>query len=101
MASRLKLHEELCNILGTRNVYFQPPESIKLQYPCIVYNLNRVETRHADNNVYKAERSYSVTLIHNNPDNEIIDKLIRFPMSRSDRVFQTQGLNHYVFTIYY
>ena len=32
MDRRLKLHEELCDILGSRNVYFQPPETVKMKY---------------------------------------------------------------------
>ena len=38
MDRRLQLHEELCSVLGSRNVYFQPPETIKLTYPCIIYS---------------------------------------------------------------
>ena len=28
---RMELHQILCNLLGTAYVYFQPPESIKMQ----------------------------------------------------------------------
>ena len=41
---RLELHEILCTILGSRNVYFQPPESIKMNYPAIVYGLDDMQT---------------------------------------------------------
>ena len=37
MASRLNLHNSLIEALGTKSVYFQPPESVKLVYPCIIY----------------------------------------------------------------
>ena len=37
MKTRYELHEFLCEILGSRNVYFQPPESVKMKYPAIVY----------------------------------------------------------------
>jgi len=32
---RIQLHEILCDVLGTRNVYFQPPESVDMNYPAI------------------------------------------------------------------
>ena len=48
MASRLELHEEFCNILGSRSVYFQPPASIKLNYPCIVYSISSVNKQDAN-----------------------------------------------------
>ena len=31
-----KLGKALIELLGSNNVYFQPPESIKIDYPCIV-----------------------------------------------------------------
>lgn len=101
MASRLKLHEELCNILGSTNVYFQPPETLKLKYPCIVYNLSDIITVKADDKVYRKYRQYTVTLIHNNPDNDIVDALDDLEYCAMDRTFVTSGLNHYVFTAYY
>ena len=33
MKTRYELHEFLCEILGSRNVYFQPPESVKMKDP--------------------------------------------------------------------
>ena len=45
---RLALHELLCEKLGSRNVYFQPPESIKMKYPAIVYSRNRIENTSAE-----------------------------------------------------
>ena len=40
---RLILHDELITLLGSSNVYFQPPTSIKMNYPCIIYKLDDVE----------------------------------------------------------
>ena len=40
MDRRLELQSELEKILGSRNVYYQPLPSLKLQYPCIVYERN-------------------------------------------------------------
>ena len=60
---RLALHELLCELLGSRNVYFQPPESVKMKYPAIVYSRNRIENTSADNVVYKQDVSYTITVI--------------------------------------
>lgn len=101
MASRLDLHELLCDILGTRNVYFQPPESVKMQYPCIVYKRSSVHTRFADNELYMRKKRYTVTIIDKNPDSEIPDKVMSVPMCTFDRHFTADNLNHDVFSIYY
>ena len=60
MASRLNLQTFLEKILESRNVYFQPPESVKMKYPAIVYALDDIENVHADNGVYSSHRHYSV-----------------------------------------
>lgn len=102
MASRLSLHEELCKTLGTRNVYFNPPESIKMTYPAIRYKLNRKLILSANNKNYTKFNSYSVTVIDKNPDSAIPDDLIeKFEMIDYDTCFVKDNLNHYVFTLFY
>ena len=49
MASRPELQTKLEELLGNRNVYYQPPESVKIEYPAIVYSKIRIDTRSADN----------------------------------------------------
>lgn len=99
--SRLSLHAIFEDILGSKNVYFQPPGSIKMQYPCIVYSLSEIPIKHANNGVYISNYCYDVTLIDPDPDNEFVDKLKELKYSRFKRHFSTQGLNHYVFTLKY
>lgn len=99
--TRLAFHSILEGILGNRNVYFQPPANIQLKYPCIVYSLTEIQEKTASNKKYKRDYSYKVTLIHKDPDNPIVDKLSNLPYSDLKSTFCTQGLNHYVFTIYY
>ena len=101
MHDRLKLHEKLCDILGSRHVYFQPPESIKMTYPAIVYSLNDISNRHGDNLPYMQSVSYSVTVIDKNPDSNIAETVSKFPRCRFNRHFISDNLNHYVFTLYY
>lgn len=101
MSSRLNLHEELCTLLGTRNVYFSPPTNVQMKYPAIVYELGGINNNFANNEVYKQSLSYEVTLIDKNPDSEFVEKLSKFPTSRFNRHFKSENLNHYVFTITY
>lgn len=102
MASRLELHEELCEILGSRNVYFQPPESVKMTYPCIRYDLSAVDQRHADDKTYYSSRRYEIIVIDRDPDSEIpFAVLDSFQMSRFDRKYTADNLNHFVITLYY
>ena len=101
MASRLELHENLCDILGTRNVYYQPPASIQLKYPCIVYNIDAMNTKYANNGPYIVKDRYTITLIDKDPDSEFVEKLKALPLSAFSRCYQSDNLNHSVFTIYY
>ena len=101
MNTRLDLHELLCDVLGSRNVYFQPPESLKMSYPAIVYSRSRIYNTFANNSVYKQKRAYDLTVIDENPDSEIVDKISKLPLCRFDRHFTSDNLNHDTFTIHY
>jgi hypothetical protein len=102
MASRLTLHKELCTLLGSNNVYFQPPESIKLRFPCIIYTLDKGDARFADNRVYSYTHQYTITYIDSNPDHDMIDKMFTsFSMCVHDRRFISNNLYHDVFSLYY
>ena len=101
MHDRQELHEVLCNILGSRNVYFQPPESVKMKYPAIVYSLSRIENRNANNSVYKQNNAYDVILIDSDPENETVNRISRLPLCRFDRYYVSNNLNHYAFTLYF
>lgn len=99
--TREDLHEILCSILGSRYVYFQPPESMKLKYPCIVYERSYIRMMRADNIIYKASKEYTVTIIDEDPDSEIPDKMLELPYCKFDRHFVSDNLNHDVFRLYY
>ena len=102
MASRLELHEEFCDILGSRNAYFQPPASIKLNYPCIVYSVSSVNKQNANDKMYKSMNEYKVVVIDSDPDSEISNKIIaHFPMCRFDRAYTSDNLNHSALSLYY
>ena len=101
MGSRLKLQEELENLLGTRNVYFQPPPSLKMKYPCIVYERVRINTKFADNIPYQLNKPYQLTYIDEDPDTDMPDKIARLPMCVFERPYVRDNLYHYSFRINY
>lgn len=104
MASRLSLHEKLLALFPANKqyVYFQPPESVKMKYPCIVYERTSADIKYADNLAYNYTKAYQVTIIDLDPDSEYVDKLFTaFPMTRFVRHFVSDNLNHDVFIIYY
>lgn len=101
MASRLELHEELCTKLGSRNVYFQPPESVKMNYPAIRYKLSRIKIGFANDKIYSKKKCYDATVIDKNPDSTIPDEMLGFPYCNFDRFYTADGLNHWAFTLYY
>lgn len=101
MGTRLELHEVLCDALGSRYAYFQPPESIKMKYPAIVYSRSDIDNDFANNDVYMQSLAYQVIVIDEDPDSEIVTKVSQLPMCRFDRHYTSDNLNHDVFTIYY
>lgn len=101
MNRREELHEILCEALGSRNVYFQPPESVKMKYPAIVYSRDDIDNSFANNSVYMQSLAYSVTVIDSDPDSEIVDKVSKLPRCQYDRHYKSDNMNHDVFTIYY
>lgn len=98
-----ELYDVLKDIIGDDgNVYFQPPENLKIKYPCIVFERNDAYIVRADNNPYIVTKRYTVTLITKTADNDIyLDKLLQLPMCSFDRQFITDNLVHEVFNIYY
>ena len=102
MGKREALHEELCTILGSRNVYFQTPESVKMNYDAIRYQLGGKDFKRANNTIYRSTNQYDGVVITRDPDTTIPDNLIaHFQMCSLGRPYTADNLNHYPFTIYY
>ena len=101
MGSRLELQNLLESILGSRNVYYQPPESIKIKYPAIIYSRNNIDNNFADDIVYMQNHTYQIIVIDTNPDSEIVNKISKLPMCRYNRHYTSDNLNHDVFILNY
>jgi hypothetical protein len=98
---RLLLQSLLEEVLGSSNVYFQPPANIKLSYPCIVYKRSGSDTIFADNVPYRRTTRYQVTVIDRNPDSNIPKKVGDLESCTHNDNFAVDNLNHDVFTLYY
>lgn len=102
MANRLDLHASLVHILGSNNVYFQPPESLKMKYPCIIYSKSGINNKRADDRIYTSTNRYEVTVIDSDPDSDIHEKILaEFQMCSFDRSYTADNLNHKTLTLYY
>lgn len=98
---RATLQEVLEKTLGSKNVYFQPPENLKLEYPCIVYQRETPAIKYADSSKYKWDQRYQVTVIDRSPDSEIPGRVANLLYSTPTNSFSVANLNHYVFTLYF
>ena len=102
MEKRLQLQSELEEILGTDNVYFQPPENVKLTYPCIIYAKAAPRLQHADDHVYRYTQRYDVTVIYDDPDMELSKNLVlHFTKCSLDRSYTSDNLYHDAITLYF
>lgn len=101
MADRLELHSVLQELLGSSNVYYQPPESIKMQYDAIRYSKKTIDSKYANDRKYSMIDCYEVMVISRLPDNPVIKKLLSLPYCSYDRHYVADNLHHDVLTIYY
>jgi hypothetical protein len=101
MARRLELQAILTDILESNNVYFQPPPSVQMDYPAIVYHRDYELTNHADDIPYKQMKRYMVTVIDRDPDSGIPDKISALPLCTYDRFYTAENLNHDVYKLFF
>lgn len=97
---RLKLDSILQEILNSTNVYFRKP-SKGIKYPCIIYDLSSKGAIYADNKKYIQRVRWVITVIDEDPDSEIPNKLLELQYCQFDRCYQSNGMNHFVFTLYF
>jgi len=99
----MKKREDLHKLLKTYcpNVYYQPPESLKLKYPCIIYAREKLTTQKADNSKYLIHCSYSMRYVSKEPDDPTVTELLLLPFCEHSRHYVADNLHHDSFTIYY
>lgn len=102
MADRRKeLQTVLETILGSRNVYFQPPENFKMKYDCIVYKRDPRTNLHADNLVFGHRQGWTLTHISTSPVSPTVQALADLPTCRPEQSYVADNLYHNVYHIYF
>lgn len=101
MANRLDLQSLLEELLESRNVYYQPPESVKMQYDAIRYSKKNINGIYANDARYSLRDCYELIVISRRPDHPVIKKLLTLPYCSYDRHYVADNLHHDVLTIYY
>ena len=99
--SREDFHALLQSLGEELKVYFQPPENLKITYPCIIYSINSYDDEYANNKRYKTMTAYEVMLIDKSAKSIYAPKIRDLTYSRYQRSYTQDNLNHYVFEVYF
>lgn len=107
MGRRLDLHhllrrtfEEATLQDSEKRVWYQPPATVKLTYPCLIYKLSDMPPTYANNNPYQLEHEYELEVIDRDPNSVLRERIALLSKCRLKRVFEADNLHHYVFNIY-
>lgn len=102
MKTIAQIQEILEKILGSDKVYYQPPENVKIKYPCIIYETGNGVRTPADNKKYLFDQGYSVTYITKNPEQgQVQNGLLELPYCQPERTYKFENLYHWVYFIYF
>jgi hypothetical protein len=101
MATQQDLQKILEEKLSSRNVYYQPPESITMAYPAIRYALTNINSTYANNRAYNHLRCYEIIVISRTADNPVVDKILGLPYCSYNRHYVSDNLHHDVLTLYF
>lgn len=100
-AESQELQAKFEELLGSGEVYYNPPASVRISYPAIVFSRSRIKNIFANNQVYGQANLYEVTTITEDPDDPIIGKISRLAMCSFDRHFVSDNLHHNTFSLYH
>lgn len=102
MGDRIGLHNLLKSINSEIQLYYQPPASLFITYPCFIYKDKVGQTLKAADGLYRHINCYELVYIAKTPNVGMINTILgTFQYCSSDNIFTNDGLHHYVFTIYY
>lgn len=101
MGQRLDLQAIFESIEGVSGVYFQAPPNLQMNYPCVRYNLDEELVQHADNFPYQRNKRYKATIIDKDPDSIVAEGVAVLPTAAFERTYAANGLNHFVYNLYF
>ena len=88
-------------LLGSRNVYYNPPESIEMHYDAIVFSRSRINNTFASDSVYvQLPPTFTVTTITRDPDAPIIEKVSKMRGCIFVTSYVADNLYHNRFTLH-
>lgn len=99
--SRKTLGNLIKTVSECEHVYFQPPSNTRMSYPCVIYKLSSGDTTFANDKPYVFKKRYEITVIDENPDSLIPDKIAQLESCIMDRHFVSDNLNHWAFYLYF
>ena len=97
--ARTDLHEVLLGLCN--NVYYRAPESVKMVYPAIRYKKKKPDVKYANNKRYLTMNCYEITVISREEDDPINDALSELEFCEWDREYQSDTLEHNVYTLFF
>lgn len=101
MRTREELQSTLELLLGSRNVYYNPPQNLEMKYDAIRYSLSNIQSKYANNIKYSKMKCYDLIVISKRPDPAVVDKILELPYSSLSRPYVAENLHHYPITLYY
>lgn len=100
MTTRLELHNQLLKF--SDNVYYQPPSTIKMRFPCIVYNKSDAKRLYSNDGMYSRKQQYQITVISPDPDSLTAEELeTHFEYCKITNYLKVDNLHNTHLTIYY
>ena len=97
MANRMTLHRKFKVICP--KVYFQAPDSEKMEFPCIRYQLNDVKSTMADDLIYVGRREYRVQILSRDVDTEILGQVLALPFTKFKNFMTVNDINQWTIHI--
>lgn len=99
--NRTELQDKLKELLGSNEVYYQPPESMKMSYPAIILSRDILNSNYANDKKYSKMDKYKIVVATKLPDIPVLDDILDLPYCSSTVApYMSNGLIHYVFSIY-
>lgn len=98
------VRDKLYLVNNTQNVYYDPPDSIRMEYPCFRFESNNYNVTHADNKAYIKKPRWTVTYITRDVEEieTIADQMLDiFQYCNFDTSFRSDNLEHAVFNLYF
>lgn len=102
MDRRPAFQDELETLLGSEYACYQAPDTRKMQYPAIRYELKKIDSKYANNKRYLRASGYKVVLLTWQVDDPLIYKIMdTFTMCEYVSHYTVDNLHHHEFIIYY